>query len=175
MRPTESQILTNTKLKRIAWLSSRSPDKEFACLMHLFNEESLKSCYDELKGNKAVGADGIDKACYGKELGSNIQQLVTRMRQMSYRPQPVLQKLIPKDGKRDAKRQLGISCFEDKIVQKMMHKVLESIYEPLFLECSYGFRPGRGCHDAIRALRDYLYRYQVETVIEVDIANYFDT
>ena len=98
-----------------------------------------------------------------------------RMKRMAYQPAPVRQVLIPKEGKPGATRPLGISNLEDKIVQKMMHKVLESIYEPLFLDCSYGFRPGRGCHDAIRALHQHLFRHDVQTLIDVDLAKFFGT
>jgi Reverse transcriptase (RNA-dependent DNA polymerase) len=69
----------------------------------------------------------------------------------------------------------SISNLEDKVVQLMMHRVLESIYEPLFLDCSYGFRPGRGCHEALRALHQHFYRKEVETIIDLDMANYFGT
>ena len=92
---------------------------------------------------------------------------------MAYIPGAVRQVLIPKEGKPGATRPLGISNFEDKIVQKMMQKVLESIYEPLFHPNSYGFRPGRSCHDAIGELHAYLSTHEVETVIDVDLANYF--
>lgn len=143
--------------------------------MHLFNEESLRACFDELDGKKAVGTDGVDKLSYGADLETNLQSLLQRMRRMAYRPGPVRQVLIPKEGKPDAHRPLGISNFEDKIVQKMTQKVVESIYEPLFLPCSYGFRPKRGCHDAIGDLHHYLYRNEVQTVIDVDIANFFGT
>ena len=141
---------TETKLKRIAWLSSRDKTKVFDCLMHHYNELSLRKCYNELNGKKAVGHDGIDKVQYGEELEHNLQGLVVRMKQMAYLPGAARQVLIPKMDKPKAKRKLSIVNFEDKIVQKMTHKILESIYEPLFLDCSYGFRPGRGCHDAIR-------------------------
>ena len=83
--------------------------------------------------------------------------------------------LIPKGDKAGATRPLGISNFEDKLVQGVMHQVLESIYEPLFLPGSYGFRPGRSCHNAIRDLLDHLYRNPVQTVIDVDLAKFFDT
>jgi len=171
----EPQVTTATKLKRIAWLSSKDPTKKFTALMHYFNEESLEACFHELRGGKAVGEDGIDKEMYGAELTENLKSLIERMKQMSYRPGPVREVLIPKEGKAGATRPLGISNFEDKLVQKMMQKVLESIYEPIFLDCSYGFRPGVGCHDAIRALSQHLFDNEVESVIDVDISNYFGT
>ncbi len=92
---------------------------------------------------------------------------------MSYRPGPVRQVLIPKEGQAGATRPLGISNFEDKLIQKMTQKILESIYEPLFLDSSYGFRPGRGCHDAIQALGRHLVRNEVQTVIDMDLSNFF--
>ena len=140
--------------------------------MHHFNEGTLRECVRELDG-RALGADGISKDKYKEKLDGNIQDLVERMKRMAYRPGAVLQVLIPKEGKLGATRPLGISNFEDKIVQKMMQKLLESIYEPLFMDCSYGFRPNRGCQTAILALHKYLYDNEVETVIDVDIANFF--
>ena len=101
-------------------------------------------------------------------LDDNLTDLVVRMKRMAYHPGPVRQVLIPKAGTPQATRPLGISNLEDKIVQLMMHHVLESIYEPLFLDCSYGFRPGRGYHDAIRALHQHLYRKEVQTIIDQD-------
>jgi len=168
-------INTNTKLKRIAWLSAQEPEKVFDQLMHLVNEGSLAACFHELDGKKAVGIDGIDKAQYGENLAANLKDLVARMKRMAYQPAPVRQVLIPKEGKPGATRPLGIGNFEDKLVQKMMQKILESIYEPRFLDCSFGFRPGRGCHDAIRSLSQHLYRYDVQTVLDVDLANFFGT
>jgi group II intron reverse transcriptase/maturase len=175
MGTAETQETTKTKLKRIALLSKQDPKRSFDSLMHHFNEESLTGCFHELDGNKAVGADGIDKEFYGKELKSNISNLITKMKSMSYRPGPVKRVLIPKEGKPGATRPLGISGFEDKIVQKMMQKILESIYDPIFLNCSYGFRPGLGCHDAIRDLQHYLYASEVQTVIDIDLKNFFGT
>lgn len=172
---TEPQISTDTKLKRIAWLSAKDPKKKFGSLMHHFNFESFKDCYLGLDGNKAVGIDGIDKDEYGKKLRENLEELVRKMKSMSYRPGPVKEVLIPKEGKPGATRPLGISNLEDKIVQKMMQKILESIYEPLFYECSFGFRPGRGCHDAIKALHQHLYRYKNQVIIDIDLKNFFGT
>lgn len=172
---TKIQTQTETKLKKIALLSAGDRNKEFTSLIHHFNERSLKECFDMLDGRKAVGIDGINKMEYALELDKNIADLVARMKRMSYRPGPVRQALIPKEGKPGATRPLGISNLEDKIVQKMMQRILESIYDPLFLDCSYGFRPGRGCHDAIKALHNHLYRNEVEIVIDIDLAKYFDS
>lgn len=173
MGTTETQYSTGTILKRIAFLSARDPHKQFTSLMHHFNEGSLKECFNLLDGRKTVGVDGIDKAQYEVELDKNIKELIGRMKRMAYRPGPVRQALIPKEGKPGATRPLGISNLEDKIIQKMTQRILESIYDPLFLDCSYGFRPGIGCHDAIRDLQQHLYQKQVTTVIDIDLENYF--
>ena len=149
---TETRVTTDTVLRRIAWLSAGDALKRFDSLMHLFNEQSLGACFHALDGRKAVGADGVTKAQYGSHVESNLEALVERMKRMAYRPGPVREVLIPK-----------------------VRKVLDAIYEPVFLECSYGFRPGRGPHDAVRALHQYLYRHEVESVIDVDIASYFDS
>ena len=173
MRFTENQNVTETKLKRIAALSATNPKMVFTNVIHHFNEESLQTCFRELDGRKALGDDGIDKASYGENLLENLRNLVERMKRMAYVPGVVRQVLIPKDGKPNDFRPLGISNFEDKIVQKMMQKVLESIYEPLLHPDSYGFRPGKSCHDAIAALHAHLSTHEVETVIDVDLSNYF--
>ena len=173
MKTTDFQETTDTKLKRVAWLSSRDEQKVFNNLMHLINEESLEGCFNELKGKKAVGIDGIDKEEYGKQLQANLKRLVDKLKCMLYRPGNIREVLIPKEGKPGATRSLGISNLEDKLFQMMVHKVLESIYEPLFLDCSYGFRPGRGCHDAIRALRQHTYENEVATIVDIDLTNFF--
>jgi len=141
--------------------------------MHLFNKDSLRECYHELDGRKAYGSDGISKEEYGVNLEANLEDLVKRMKRMAYRPAAVRQVLIPKEGKSNKTRPLGISNFEDKVFQKMMQKVLESIYEPRFKDCSYGFRPNRNCHMAIKELSNYLYYHKTETVLDVDISNFF--
>lgn len=173
MGTTESRAITETKLKRIAWLSAR--EKQFNNLMHHFNETSLKDCYHQLDGKKAVGIDGVTKEQYGENLDAHLKDLVERMRRMAYRPGALREVRIAKEGSANATRRLRISNFEDKLVQKMMQRVLESIYEPLFLACSYGFRPNRGCHDALESLYHYLYRHRIQVVIDVDIENYFDS
>jgi hypothetical protein len=175
MSTAETQEIANTTLERIAWLSSQNADQEFTSLMHHVNVEALRCCFQRLDGKKAVGTDGITKAKFGENLDANLQKLVASMKSMGYRPGPVRQVLIPKEGKPGATRPLGISNFNDKLIQKRFEELLEAIYDPIFLDCSYGFRPGRGCHDAIKALSDYLYVNEVETVIDVDLANFFGT
>ena len=175
MITSDNQKLTETKLKRIAWMSSKDGGKKFNNLMHLFNEESLTACYHELDGKKVIGIDGVSKADYGENLQENILNLVNKMKGMSYKPGNIREVKIPKEGCPGKFRTLGISNFEDKIVQKMMQKVLESIYDPIFLKGSYGFRPGIGCHDAIRGLMDHLSTNEVESVIDIDLANFFGT
>ena len=175
MRTTESQTTTETKLARIAWLSAADRTKQFGHLMHHVNVESLRECYYLLDGKKAVGIDGVTKVQYGDNLATNLEALIGQMKTMSYRPKPVREVKIPKEGQTNSYRTLGLSTFEDKLVQKQFQRILESIYEPIFLPCSYGFRPGLGCHDAIRALLNYLYKEPVETVLDVDLAKFFDT
>lgn len=173
MGVTKSVISTDTKLRRISEKSIQDPESEFKWLMPHFNKESLIGCFHELDGKKALGIDGISKDMYGAKLEENIEQLITRMKTMSYLPGAVREVLIPKDGAPGALRPLGISNFEDKIVQLMMAKILVAIYEPIFRECSYGFRPERNCHTAIKGLNDYLYKTECEVVIDVDLKNYF--
>ena len=175
MRTAESQVYTDTALAEIAWLSTKDGAQVYHSLMHHINESSLSRCFEKLDGKKALGADKVSKEIYGQELQANLVDLIGRMKRMAYRPQAVRQVLIPKEGRVGATRPLGISNFEDKLVQKRIQEILESIYDPIFLGCSYGFRPGRGCHDAIKALTEHLFKEEVEVVIDVDLANFFGT
>ena len=147
MDSTKNPVMTKTGLNKILWLSQQDKELRFNNLMSLFNEELLRGCFNKLDGKKAVGIDRVRKEDYALNVEENIRNLIGRMKTMTYRPGPVREVLIPKEGKPGATRPLGISNFEDKIVQAMVQQVLESIYEPLFYGCSYGFRPGRGCHN----------------------------
>ncbi len=146
---------------------------EFKWLMPHFNKESLTSCFHELDGKKAVGIDGVTKEVYGKNLEGNIDKLIDRMKSMAYKPQAAREVLIPKEGRPEETRPLNISAFEDKIVQLQISKILEAIYEPIFRKCSYGFRPGRSCHTAVKDLRTHVNCKRCEIVIDVDLKNYF--
>jgi RNA-directed DNA polymerase len=175
MITTDYQVTTETKLRRIAWLSSQDKSKNFNNLMHLFNEDALAVCYHELNAKKAIGVDGVDKVKYGLRLTGNIRELVGKLKNMTYIPGDIREVKIPKEGSSGKFRTLGVSNFEDKICQKMMQKILESIYDPIFLKCSYGSRAGIGCHNAIRALTQHLYDNEVESVLDIDLANFFGT
>jgi group II intron reverse transcriptase/maturase len=135
--------------------------------------DDLRACFESLEGKKATGVDGMTKAMYGQNLEANLQALHERLHQMSYRPQPVRRVEIPKvDGSR---RPLGISCVEDKIVQEMARRTLEAICEPVFIDTSYGFRPGRSCHDALRQLNHEMMSEPVNWIADLDLAQFFDT
>jgi group II intron reverse transcriptase/maturase len=141
--------------------------------MHHVNEESLTECFKLIDGNKAKGIDNVSKQEYDEHLKENLSDLMSRMKKMGYRPQSVKRVMIPKENGKT--RPLGISVFEDKIVQKMTQRILESIYDPIFKDCSYGFRPKKGCHDAIKALHQHLFKQNVRTIIDVDLADFFNT
>jgi group II intron reverse transcriptase/maturase len=164
---------TFKKLKQIIEKVKTDKKFEFHSLAHLINVESLSVCYWELKRNKASGVDGVTVEGYGKKLQENLSDLVERMKAKKYRPQPVRRVYIPKAGKKEL-RGLGIPTVEDKIVQMMMKKILEAIFEPDFLDCSNGFRPDRSCHVAVNQLDKVVMTKPVSYIVEVDIRKFFD-
>ena len=161
-----------TKLERIASKSANTKKPEFTSLYHLINKEMLMKCHKELDGNKAVGIDEVTKREYNENLENNIDDLVERLKRKAYKPQPALRVYIPKsNGKM---RPLGIACYEDKIVQLALKKILEAIYEPKFLNCMHGFRPNRGCHSAIKELYERINGQKICCVVDADIKGFFD-
>lgn len=162
-----------TGVERIASRACKYSSEPFTALMHHFSVENLRACFEALDGRKALGVDGVTKEQYGKNLEANLQELHRKLHQMSYRPQPVRQVEIPKED--GTMRPLGISCTEDKIIQEMTRRILEAIYEPVFIDTSYGFRPKRSCHDALRQLNSELMCQPVNWVADIDLAKFFDT
>ena len=141
-------------------------------LMHLINEESLKSAHRRQSRNKARGIDGIGKDEFGINLDENVHKIIASMKSMNYRPQPVRRTYIPKsNGKL---RGLGIPAYGDKLVQDVMAKILNSIYEPRFLECSKGFRPNKRAQDAVREIVHNTTVCKVGYIVEADIRGFFD-
>ncbi len=163
----------STKLQRIAIKASKDKRCQFTSLFHLMNEELLLGCFTQLKGDAASGIDNVTKESYASQLDANLQHLIDRLHKMAYRPQPVLRVYIPKPGS-TKRRPLGIPALEDKLVQAGLVKILQAIYEQDFVNDSYGFRPKRGCHDALRALSQSVEANSVNYVVEADIKGFFD-
>ena len=141
-------------------------------LMHQVNVQTLKAEHQKQSRKKATGIDGITKDEYSANIDENLENLVERMRQFSYRPLPVRRTYIPKaNGKL---RPLGIPAYEDKLVQGVMAKLLDEVYEVRFLDCSYGFQRGKSCHDVVRYINQTVMTKRVNYVLEADIKGFFD-
>jgi RNA-directed DNA polymerase len=170
---SKGAALLPTKLDRVEKRSRQDKGTVFNNLGHLIDLGLLRECFDSMDGNKAVGIDGISKVTYGKNLENNLEQLLFKIRRGSYHPQAARIVEIPKVN--GEKRPLAISCFEDKIVQEAVKRIVERIYEPLFVDSSHGFRPGRDCHSALAALGRYLESLECGAVLEIDLQKYFNT
>ena len=141
-------------------------------LMHNVNEVTLLEEHRKQSRRKASGVDGENKETYEENVEENIADLVKRMKRFSYKPQPVRRTYIPKaNGKM---RPLGIPAYEDGLVQGVMADLLTEVYEERFLDCSYGFRPGRGAHDVVRYVNQNIMTKKVNYVLEADIKGFFD-
>ena len=162
-----------TKLERIAQIAKTKPEERFTSLIHLINKEALIQCHEEMNGRKASGVDEVTKAEYEENLEANVEDLVARMKRQAYKPQPARRVYIPKPGT-DKKRPLGIPAYEDKLVQAALGKILNAIYEQDFMECSFGFRPNRGCHDALKLLDKIANDRDIRYVVDTDIKGFFD-
>jgi len=161
-----------TKLERVAEIARRKPEERIRSLSGLITPELLEASYRSLRKDAAVGVDGVTVETYGENLEKNLEQLHVRIREMRYRHQPIRRVHIPKDDGRT--RPLGVSATEDKIVQRALTSILEAVYEQDFKDFSYGFRPGRSAHEALRGLNEMVYRGKVRTILEADIKGYFD-
>ena len=162
-----------TKLARIAELAKARPQEKFTSLAHLLSKEMLEKSHRSLESGKAPGVDEIGKAEYEANLQANLEELVGRLKRKAYRPQPVKRVYIPKAGT-NKKRPLGIPAYEDKIIQYALKEILSRVYEADFLDCSCGFRPQRGCHDALQLLNEILTTKQVNYIVDADIKGFFD-
>ncbi len=163
-----------TSLTRIG-VKARSDSKlVFTSLYHHITDiDNLRACYDNLKPNKATGVDYVTKEEYGQNLESNLTDLSARLRKMGYRPLPKRRTYTPKPGSIKG-RPLGISTLEDKIVESAVKQVLEPIYEAVFEDSSYGYRPGRSQHNCLDALGKAIQQKRTEIIVEADIKGFFD-
>src|SRR6202158_4102473 len=159
-------------LAAVRQAARQSKTVRVTALLHHINTDLLKRSYLALARDAAPGSDGVTWQAYGESLEEKLKDLHDRVHQGSYRARPARRTYIPKaDG---SKRPLSILCLEDKIVQQAVATVLEAIYEEDFLGLSYGFRPGRGQHDALDALHAGILRKQVNWVLDADIRGFFD-
>ena len=163
-----------TKLLRIAAKAAKESGLKFVNLYYLMNEELLTDCYRRLRKKAAAGIDEVTKEEYGGNLADNLKELMGGLHRMSYRPQAVRRKYVPKAGS-DKRRPLGIPCLEDKLVGMALARIMEAIYEQNFIEGSYGFRPGRSCHDALAALSQTVEGGNTNYIVEADIKKFFDS
>jgi group II intron reverse transcriptase/maturase len=163
----------STKLLKVAERAKRDPKARILALAHLIDVELLRAAFDRIRKDAAVGVDGVTKEQYGQELERNLRDLHERLKAGRYRHQPIRRVYIPKAP--GVTRPIGVSAVEDKVVQNALHEVLEPIYEQDFRNCSYGFRPGRSAHDALRALSAAEVQGEMEWIIEFDIRSYFDS
>jgi group II intron reverse transcriptase/maturase len=173
MNETKSSEPISTKLERIAKLARQFPDSPLTTLSHHIDIEWLREAYRRTRKDGATGIDGQTAEEYAADLEGNLQRLLDRAKAGTYRAPPVRRTYIPKgNGER---RPLGIPTFEDKVLQRAVAMVLDAVYEQKFLDCSYGFRPGRSAQQALDAFQAAATRTAGGWVIELDIRSYFDS
>jgi RNA-directed DNA polymerase len=163
------------KLERIAMLAKQAPEMAFTSLAHHIDIEWLREAFRRTRKDGAVGVDGQSAGEYATQLESNLQSLLGRAKSGTYRAPPVRRVHIPKGNDGKQTRPIGIPSFEDKVLQRAVTMALEAVYEQDFLDCSYGFRPGRSAHQALERLQHELVCMAGGWVLEVDIRKFFDS
>jgi RNA-directed DNA polymerase len=163
----------STKLDRLAELAREDPKRQFFSIAHLITPETMEAAFRSLRKAASAGVDGVTYEEYEANAERNIRQLHQRLKDGTYQAQPLRRIYIPKeDGKQ---RPISIPALEDKVVQKVAAEILNAIYEQDFLDCSYGFRPGRSPHQALDELRADICTRPTEWILEIDIKAYFDS
>jgi group II intron reverse transcriptase/maturase len=161
-----------TRLDRITQRAKARPEEVFNNLFSLLNYELLWYAFRRLKRGKTPGVDGTTVEDYEEHLEANLRDLLERLYRGSYRPQPSLRKNIPKGNGKT--RPFGIACVEDKLVQRAVVMILEPIYEVDFYDFSYGYRPGKSCHEALATLGGIIATRKVNWISDADIKGFFD-
>ncbi len=164
----------STKQQRIEELAKRSPETSFTSLNHYLDLDWLEAAYRRLGKDSAPGYDAQTVQDYGEELEANLHALLGRAKSGSYFAPPVRRVYVPKGTGKET-RPIGVPSTEDKLLQRAVAMLLEPIYEQDFLDCSYGFRPGRSAHDALESLWHQCMDLRVGWILDVDIANFCDT
>jgi RNA-directed DNA polymerase len=169
----QSRVSVSQGLERIRQVARTRKEERFTALLHHISIELLEEAFYELKENAAPGVDGLTWQEYEADLDRRIEDLHARVHRGAYRALPSRRVYIPKpDGRQ---RPLAVAALEDKIVQRAAAAVLNAIYEEDFLGFSYGFRPGRGAHDAMDALVVGIESKKVNHILDADIRSFFDT
>jgi len=167
--------IVSTRQERIATLAKQSPQMGFTSLAYLMDLQWLRHAYHRTRKNGASGVDGQTWQQYGQNLEANLQSLLDRAKSGRYTAPPVKRVHIPKAGSSTQTRPIGIPTLEDKVLQRAVVMLLEPIYEQDFVDGSYGFRPGRGAHQALEKLWKETMNTEGGWVLEVDISKFFDT
>src|ERR1700674_5830736 len=163
----------STKIDRISELAREDSKRQFYSIAHMITPEALNAAFRGLRKKASAGVDGVTYETYERDAARNIQALHERLKNGKYQAQPLRRVYILKeDGKQ---RPLSIPALEDKIVQKAVLEILNAIYEQDFLECSYGFRPGRGPHQALDEVGRVSCTRPTGWILEIDITTYFDS
>jgi len=137
----------STGIDRLSELAKEDPKRQFFSIAHLITPEKMYAAFLSLRKDASAGVDGVTYEEYEKDAARNIREMHQRLKDGKYRAQPLRRVYIPKENGKQ--RPISIPALEDKIVQKVMVEILHAIYEQDFLDCSYGFRPGRGAHQAL--------------------------
>jgi RNA-directed DNA polymerase len=171
-RRTQSRESVSQALERIRKVARERKKEKFTALLHRINIDLLEEAFYELKANAAPGVDRLTWKDYEADLEHNLEDLHARVQRGAYRALPSRRVYIPKpDGRQ---RPLAVAALEDKIVQRAVAALLNAIYEEDFLGFSYGFRPGRGAHDAMDALCVGIHSKKVSFILDADIRSFFD-
>jgi RNA-directed DNA polymerase len=172
-RRAQDRTSVSQALERIRQAARRNKKEKFTALLHHISVELLEAAFFELRKDAAPGIDGVTWRNYEADLDRNLADLHARVQRGAYRATPSRRVYIPKpDG---GKRPLAVAALEDKIVQRATVAVLNAIYEEDFLGFSYGFRPGRGAHDALDALSTAIDRTKVNFIVDADIAKFLES
>jgi RNA-directed DNA polymerase len=171
---SDSREIISTKLLRIAELAKQAPDMVMQTLAHHIDKEFLREAYRQVRKDAAPGVDGVTAAEYATNLEANLETLLERFKSGKYKAPPVKRKYIHKAGGKK-QRPIGMPTFEDKVLQKAVSMILNAVYEQDFLNCSYGYRPGRNQHQALEKLWKALMDIGGGWVLEIDIKDFFGT
>jgi len=172
MTVPRNRVSMSTRHIRIAELAKEDQGRQFYSIAHLLTADALYEAFESLRKDAGVGVDRVTYTGYEVDAWKNIQELHERTKNGQYRAQPLRRVYIPKEDGRQ--RPISIPSLEDKIVQKAVVELLNAVYEQDFLECSYGFRPGRGAQEALDEVGKIICQHPISTVLEADIKRYFD-